>query len=402
MNEYYNNFFQHISPDKYQTYLQFLQLKTGENYKFASTPFFIHRSQYDRLKKITQATVKLLQDTSYQKTVYDVPWFLPQYPMQEQDYFGCVDFHLQPDSEKIIEINLFAPGFSSFMELVEKQFFQTFNCFGNPTASDFEEKLVSALTNNFEHKRVAIVDIDAYNQYNIDEFRYVKKLLAKHNVESSIVPAENVAISKAGNLLYEGNEYARIFNRLISYDWQQHADRLTNYSALYQKNPEMFFTNPFGWQLGDKRILPVMYNLDRQSFNLNRDDVELLSAAVLNTKLLQTFSDLDECIEEFGLPRHVIVKPLDNYAGRGILYKPSNKKLKEIIETDKENYIIQEIFPPGKIPYMKPDGSKTEAKFDVRIVFMNTEVVGAYARSYQGSITNFSRDVGGLTPVIVV
>jgi len=149
-------------------------------------------------------------------------------------------------------------------------------------------------------------------------------------------------------------------------------------------------------------MLPVLNNLSYQSFNMNNRDVELLSKAALKTRHLLEFSSFDECVEEFGLPRRVIVKPLDNYAGRGILYKPSNKKLKEIMEKEKENYIIQEIFSPGKIPYIKPDGNLTDAKFDVRVVFMNAEVVGAYARSYQGSITNFSGEVGGLSPVIVV
>jgi len=402
MHEYYKKFFLQFSAKKYQHYFEALHLETGGNYKFGSTPVFIPRAQYERLKKITDATIRLLQDELYQKSVYDIPWFLPQYPMQKQDYFGCVDFHVQLETEKIIEINLFAPGFSSFMELVENYFFNTFECFGSPTAPGFETKLVTAIKTDFEDMRVAIVDIDAYNQYNINEFGYVKKLLATHKVESCIVPAENADISKTGNLLYEGNQYERIFNRLISFDWQQQTNKLINYSELYKTKPEMFFTNPFGWQLGDKRMLPVLNNLSYQSFNMNNRDVELLSKAALKTRHLLEFSSFDECVEEFGLPRRVIVKPLDNYAGRGILYKPSNKKLKEIMEKEKENYIIQEIFSPGKIPYIKPDGNLTDAKFDVRVVFMNAEVVGAYARSYQGSITNFSGEVGGLSPVIVV
>ncbi|MBC8185321.1 hypothetical protein H8E88_29860 [candidate division KSB1 bacterium] len=402
MQEYYEQFFHQFKRDKYLRYLKYLQPALGKKYKFASTPIFISTAQYDRLTAVTGRIVRLLQDELYQKSVYDITWFLPQYPMQKHDYFGCVDFHIQPDSERIIETNLFAPGFSSFMELIETHFFEIFGYFGEQVSPGFEKELVKAVTKNFEKKQVAIVDIDAYNQYNFDEFKYIKKLLANYDVESCVAPAENVGISETGNLLFEGKEFNRIYNRLITYDWEQHADNVKNYSELFKNNPDMFFTNPFGWKLGDKRILPVLSNLNKQPFGLTKKDVEILSKTVLKTKLLNEFSNLEECVEEFGLPRRVILKPLDNYAGRGILFKPSNKKLKEIIEKEKEKFIIQEIFPAGKIPYIMPDGNITEAKFDVRIVFMNAEVVGAYGRSYQGSITNFSGDVGGIAPVVVV
>jgi len=401
MQEYYSNFFHQFNTDKYLNYLKILQSVLGKNYKFATTPIFIPNAQYDRLITVTGLIVKLLQDELYQKTIYDVPYFLPKFPMEKQDYFGCVDFHIQPDAEKIIEINLFPPGFSSFMELIETYFFEIFGSFGKQISAGFEKELVNAVTKNFEKKQVAIVDINAYNQYNIDEFKYIQKLLAKNSIKSCVAPAEKVEISESGNLLFEEQEYHRIYNRLITYDWEQHADEVRNYTELFKNNPDMFFTNPFGWKLGDKRILPVLSNLHNQPFNLHKNDVEILSNAVLRTQLLNNFTSLEDCVEEFGLPRHVIIKPLDNYAGRGILFKPSNKKLNEIIEKEKEKYIIQEIFPAGKIPYILQDGNITEAKFDVRMIFLNGEIVGAYGRSYQGSITNFSGDVGGFAPVIV-
>jgi len=401
MQEYYKNYFQQFSIEKYQLYLEAVKLETGKNYKFGTTPIFISSAQYSRLENISNSVMRLLQNKLYQKSIYNVPWFLPQHPMQKHDYFGCVDFHIQPDEEKIIEINLFAPGFSGFMELVENKFFESFGLFGDRISSGFERKLVNSVTNDFQHERVAIVDIDAYNQYNIDEFKYIKKMLQNYNVETSVVPAEEVDISKAGNLFFKGNEYTRILNRLIPFDWEQHRDKLINYSELFKNKPGMFFTNPFGWKIGDKRILPVLSNLQNQSFGLSVTDVDILSNAVLKTKQLDEFSNFENCVEEFGLPRRLIVKPIDNYAGRGILFKPSNKKLKEIIEKEKGKYIIQEIFPPGKIPYIMPDKRMNEVKFDVRVVFLNGKVVGAYGRSYQGSITNFSGDVGGFTPIII-
>ena len=402
MQEYYNNFFRQFSLLNYQQYLKVVQDEAGKNYKFATTPVFVSKAQYERLKIITEAIVRLLQNDFYQDSVYKAPWFLPKFLMQTSDYFGCVDFHIQPGAEKIIEINLFPPGFSSFAELVERDFSEFVGDFGKKISTGFEKKLVAAVTNDFESRQIAIVDIDAFNQYNIDEFRYIRKILERCNIKSSIVPAEQAEISDAGNFLADGIEYDRIYNRLIPFDWELNKNKLRNYSELFMKKPGMFFTNPFGWKLGDKAFLPVLSDLNNQSYNLSKKDVKILTNAVLNTKLLNEFSSLEECIDEFGLPRRVIIKPLDTYAGRGILFKPSNKKLKEIIEREKEKYIIQEIFPAGKIPYIKPDGNITEAKFDVRIVFMNAQVVGGYARSYQGSITNFSGDIGGFTPIFIV
>src|ERR1700753_3870316 len=127
MNNYYTQYFEQFTPEKFARYTASLETAIGFQYRFDPSPVILQRGKFERLVAVTNSVVKLLQSSSYQERVTSTPWFLPQNPMRPHDYMGCVDFHITDEAEKIIEVNFCPPGHLAFTELMEDKFLDAFD-----------------------------------------------------------------------------------------------------------------------------------------------------------------------------------------------------------------------------------------------------------------------------------
>ncbi|MEI6221298.1 MAG: hypothetical protein WCP97_00875 [bacterium] len=399
----YQKFYDQYKPECYEQYLQNLSETIGVSYKFSSTPILISSEQWERLRETTTAVLDLLRSSEYQSSIAKQSWFLPVQPLTENDFYGCVDFHLGSDEEKIIEVNFFPPGFSSVAELMERTFIKHFQLPQKGLFEGFEELLISAITDNYSHSKVAVSDISIDQQYTLGEFYYLLKLMQQHGVDAQLCNAERVAISPDGYPVWHNQEFKRVYSRLIPYDWEYSKERLGCYTEMYTKHPEIFFTNPFGWRLADKRFLSVLSTLQDGDYGLDVVSVASIRRATLVTRMLQDFVDLQSVKDCFGSVKNIIVKPVDNFAGHGVLLKPTVGGLERLLSNDKarNNYVVQQLFPADKLRYITDAGKQEPMKYDVRVVFLRGNVVGAYGRVYEGSITNFRSEAGGFAPVLV-
>jgi len=403
MQEYYIQFLKKFSIENYQRLMQELHAAIGYKYKFSTTPVFLKKERFEKLTRITEAVISLLKSPAYQDSVRQNPWFLPIHPLRDDDYFGCVDFHLSDNEEKIIEVNLHPPGYSGFVELLETKFIQSLlNASFTGASSGFEKALIKNISADLAFKRIAIVEIDVQNQHCFGEYQYIKRLLQKQGVDTVTCDAENVKVSESRYLLWDGVEYERILNRVVPSTIRSESKVLRNYIDLYNSRHEIFFINPWGWRLADKNLLTVLTDLDKAAFDLDESLVSLLKSASLETHKLSNFESAGEIKELFGSLKKIVLKPLDNYAGQGIFLKPSNPILDRLLIKQGDEYIVQKLFPAGKLSYITFDGSLTEIKYDVRIIFIQGRVIAGYARLYTGALANFKGENGGLAPIIVI
>jgi hypothetical protein len=364
-------------PSRYQRYVDSLAAAVGHRYPYSTTPLFLPHERLERIFDTARSVVRLLQAPRYQQQAVCEPWFLPWHPVETRDGFGCVDFHLQGDEEKIIEVNWNPPGRFGLLELMERKFLEAFE---TPTLmqlnAGFEKAVVEAATAGDPERRVAIaVNPTASSRDLRPHYRYVESFFLQHGVCARVVFADAVEIDGDGFPVWDGVRYDVVFNLLIARTWLDHPDLFSRYTELFRRRPEVFFPSPYGARLGDKRLLTACHRLEEESFGLAASDVRNLRRAALRAERLSDFQAPAAVVERFGGLHRLVLKPLDNYRGNGVAIQPSRDELAAIFERSRDNYIAHEYFPAQEVPCLTADGAVGSHPFEVRIGFLNGEVM---------------------------
>ncbi|HEX4965994.1 MAG TPA: hypothetical protein VF173_34610 [Thermoanaerobaculia bacterium] len=391
----FDDFQARYRPDRYQRYVDGIAAAIGHRYTYSTTPLFLPQGRLERIFATVRSVVRLLQSPRFQEESAREPWFLPWHPLEKRDYFGCVDFHLRGDEEKIIEVNFNPPGRFGLLELMERTFLEAFEA---PTLlqlnAGFEQAVVAAVTEGDRDRRVAIaVNPTASSRELLPHYRYVESFFLRHGVQARVVFADAVGMDGEGFPVWDGERYDVVLNLLIARTWRDHPVLFAPYTALFQRRPEVFFPSPLGARLGDKRLLAVCHQLAQDSFGLAPADVENLERATLKAWRLTDFRDAREVRERFGGEQNLVLKPLDNYRGNGVVIQPSPDELAAIFAQSRDNYMAHEYFPAEPVPCLTPEGGDGAHPFEVRVGFLNGEV-----RSVRGS-SCINLD---MTPAVVV
>lgn len=399
MNNYYTQYFEQFTAEKFASYTTSLEAAIGFRYRFDPSPVILPRSKFERLVAITNSVVKLLQSPSYQQRVTSTPWFLPQNPMRPHDYLGCVDFHITDEAEKIIEVNFCPPGHLAFTELMEDKFLDAFHLpFASRTNEGFEQRLVETVTDAYRCRRIAIaVNHTAVSQFHYAHYKYFEQIFARYGVEATVRYAYAVEFDEEDYPVWEGVRYERIFNLVIPRIWEDNQQLFSQYTRAYELHPELFVINPLGWRLGNKKFLTAAYNLGRESFGLGEEDVARITGAALKSHLLSDFETPEQVLAEYGGERGLVLKPLANYKANGLFIQPTRRQLEQVFKDDRDGYVVQEFFLPRQIPCIAADGSTYANAFEVRMHFLGGEYCGV--RGYFFTELSLPDDN---TPVLVV
>jgi len=396
VREHYDAFFRQFTPERHRQYVSGLEEAIGPHiYRFATTPLFLAEERYARLVEITNAVVKLLAAPGYQELVTSTPWFMAQYPLQTSDYFGCVDFHVSEEGEKIIEVNFCPPGHVGLTEMFERRFHEAFDLASARRMNEgFEQAFVDRVTDHGRHGRVAIaVNHGVRSKNYFPHYRYVAQIFAEHGIDARLVYAKDVELDADSRPSWNGERFDRIFNLVIPRNMQYEPEPFERYMEAFRAHPEVFFPNPLGWKLATKAFLTVCSNLGSESFGIAKEDREWIESATLETHRLSEFRDAGEV----GDPSNVVLKPLDDYHARGVFIRPSAEQLERVFADDRDRYVVQRYFPNDELPYISPEGEMGTHHHSVRVGFVDGRAFSV--RSY-----GYTDPLGWdeITPVVVV
>lgn len=411
VEECYQEYFSKYSLENYQKFVERVSKTIGHDYKLNNVPLFLSKDRFDRLTATANSVVKFLQSPLYHKKVTSTDWFLPQNPMQLTDYFGDIELHISDCEEKIMEINFNPPGLVGLLELLESSFLEAFGL--TPVLrvnQGFEKLFAETISENYKYKKIAIgiSHLTSSSPY-YPHYKYFEQILDKYGIEGKVFYARDVALGKENLFIWNKEQFERIFNLLIVKVWQDRPKAFSNYTKAYKSHPEKFFLNPLGWKLGNKSVLPILYNLRNESFGLPVEDIENIKRCSLKTHLLSDFKTPEDLLQEFGSQEQIVLKPLNNYQAKGVEIKPNFETIKTIFEKQKDNYIAQQYFAPGRLPTLpstlssksafseSTNNLNLERHFSLRIGFFNGKSFGARAYTFTSPPT-----YGALMPVVVV
>lgn len=404
MNEqvqpHYDAFFRRFTPERYQRYVSGLEETLGPHtYRFATTPLFLPRERFARLAEITNSVVTLLASPRYQEIVTSTPWFMAQYPLQPSDYFGCIDYHVSDEGEKLIEVNFCPPGHVGLTEMFERRFHEAFDLGDARRMNDgFEETLVRLVTDDGRHGRVAIaVNHGVRSRNYVPHYRYVERIFAAHGVDATLVYAKDVELDAGSRPAWNGERFDRIFNLVIPRNMQYEPEPFERYIEAFRVHPALFYPNPLGWKLATKAFLTVCSDLGRDDFGLAGEDRERIESATLETHLLSRFGSAGEVAEHFGGAANVVLKPLDDYHARGVFIAPSAEELERVFAGKRQQYVVQRFFPAGSAPCISPVGDVKTYHHSVRVGFVAGKAFSVRSYGYTDPLA-----WDEITPVVVV
>jgi hypothetical protein len=400
MQRHYDAFFRQFTAERYRRYVSGLEEAIGPNiYKFATTPFFLSGQRFARLADITNSVVKLLAAPRYQERITSTPWFMAQYPLQTSDYFGCVDFHVSDEGEKIIEVNFCPPGHVGLTEMFERRFFEAFDLGpSRPMNEGFENALVRLVTENGAHGKVAIaVNHTTRSKNYVPHYKYVERIFAEHGVDARLLYAKDVELDAGSRPTWNGESFDRIFNLVIPRIIQYEPEPFGRYKEAFRAHPALFFPNPLGWKLATKAFLTVCSDLSNESFGIAAEDRERIGSATLETHHLTRFGSSGEVADHFGGPSNVVLKPLDDYHARGVFISPSTEQLESVFANERHRYVVQRCFPSGSMPRISPEGAIGTYHCSVRVGFVDGKAFSVRSYSYTDPL-----GWDEITPVVIV
>lgn len=396
----YDAFFRQFTAERYRRYVGGIEEVLGPHiYRFATTPLFLAEEQYARLVDITSSVLRLLAAPRYQEMVTRTPWFMAQYPLQTADYFGCVDFHVAGDAEKIIEVNFCPPGHVGLTEMFERRFHEAFDLGTTRRMNEgFDEALVRLVTENGRHTKVAMAVNHMVRSRNyFPHYRYIARIFAEHDVDARLVYAKDVELDADGRPSWNGERFDRIFNLVIPRNMQYEPEPFERYMEVFRSNPAMFYPNPLGWKLATKAFLTVCSNLSSESFGIAKEDQERIESATLEAHQLSRFHSAGEIADHFGGTSNIVLKPVDDYHARGVFIAPPMDQLQRVFEHSRDRYVAHRYFAAEEMPRISPDGEMGTYRHSVRIGFVDGRVFSARSYSYTDPL-----GWDEITPVVIV
>lgn len=385
VGRHYDAFFRQFTAERYRRYVSGIEETLGPHiYRFATTPLFLPEERFARLVDITNSVLRLLGAPRYQEMVTRTPWFMAQYPLQISDYFGCVDFHVGGDAEKIIEVNFCPPGHVGLTEMFERRFFEAFDLgSARPMNEGFEKILVRLVTENGRHKKVAIaVNHTVRSENYVPHYRHIVRIFAAHNVDARLLYAKDVELDADSRPTWNGERFDRIFNLVIPRNMQYEPEPFERYLEAFRSHPTLFFPNPLGWKLATKAFLTVCSDLSSENFGIAKEDQERIESATLETHHLSRFRSASEVADHFGGASNVVLKPLDDYHARGVFIGPSAEQLERVFADDRQRYVVQRYFPSDGMPRISPEGDIGMYHHSVRVGFVDGRAFGVRSYSY--------------------
>lgn len=341
-----------FTEEKYKALLAFLERKhPGDiGFRVAETPVFLSRDFKDKLIEAAESIWEFLRNDYVQDRIqnavplhYAVPEQVRPCEMVSFDFGICLDENGEYIPQ-LIEFQGFPTLF--YWQLLEAQAYRQVyglpdnltNFFNGYDDATYLQLLRDIILNGHQPENVVLLDILPEKQKTRIDFKLTEDHLGIRTVDISELYEEDnrVFYSRDGVKTH----VARIYNRMIFDDFEQHKDRLSHYLDFTKNLDVEWLPHPSWFFRYSKYAMPL-----------------LAGKYVPETHFLNELQEMPPDLENY------VLKPLFSFAGQGV-----------IIDVTKEN--IDRIEEPGqwilqkKVTYAPsvdtPDG---RAKCEIRLMF---------------------------------
>ena len=349
-----------FTPEKYAALLRSLDERTGTHVQFriAETPcFFAHETLQALVKAGTELTSQLLCNKEYMRASdAAIP---SQYCVPNQGarpHFMTVDFGFVRDSAgdlqpKLVEMQAF-PSIFGYQPLLAEEYKRIFELPGNlehylggHDETSYWATMREIIVGDHAPENVILAEIDPEQQKTLPDFRMHERHLGIRTVDVA-------RLIKQGNRLFhkaEGGRLVaveRIYNRaivdeLVRKDVQLPFDYRDELDVEWAGHPNWYFrVSKFSIPFLDHPSVPSAVFLDRWFDGEGRDKLPVDRA-------------------------NWILKPLYSFAGKGILFEPTDADLAAIPRNERSQYLLQERV--RFVPTIETPEGPTQA--EVRILY---------------------------------
>jgi hypothetical protein len=381
-------------------------LKATRPHLFSNTSVFLSQKDFDQLTHFSQVLEKTIQNSTFQSMVLSYAPEIAQKASLQKGVFMGLDFHLNEDGPKLIEINTNAGGayLNLLLARAHVSCCQEMNEVVQPSGkfSQMEEEFYEMFMQEWklQHpeqklKKLAIVDDAPANQYLFPEFLLFQKLLSQQGVKVLIVDGSEFKFEN-GKLTHENETIDLIYNRLTDFYLEDEKHRAIKDAYLGQA--VVLTPNPHHHALyAHKANLTLLSDAEKLSlFGLSPEEQQLLLSALPQT-IMVTENNADTLWSQRA---SWFFKPVRGYGSKAT-YRGDKLTTRVWGEIKQSSYVAQRLIPPAK-RIVRIGESTNDLKNDIRLYTYGGKVQLMCARLYEGQTTNFRTEGGGFAPVLIV
>lgn len=370
---------------------------------FSQTATFISPAQWQQLKTLVQAVMRVTALPHYQQQVLNKAPAIAQAPSATAGVFMGFDFHISDAGPQIIEINTNAGGAFLNAALLSAQTACCNAAGALPVllSPQLDEEFVAMFKQEWQLARrekplrcIAIVDEKPSAQFLYPEFLLAQSVFERAGIKTLIADPRELQLLD-GQLCYQNQVIDLVYNRLTDFSLKQPNNILLR--NAYEQNAIVLTPNPHHHALyADKRNLAVLSSETiLRKFGASDEDIKILLAGIPRTRLVS----VDNAEHLWQERKQLFFKPATGYGSKAAYRgdKITKRVWDEILQGD---YVAQQQVPPSERGILV-DEEKTSLKMDIRAYVYAGEIQLLAARLYQGQTTNFRTQGGGFAPVFI-
>lgn len=349
-----------FTPEKYAALLRLLDERTGTRVQFrvAETPCFFQARTLDELVRVgTELTFQLLGNTAYLRAsdaAIPAAFCVPGQDLHP--HFMTVDFGFTRDSAgqlqpKLVEMQAF-PSIYGYQPLLAETYKEIFDLdpalrhyLGEHDEAGYWATLRGIIVGEHSPENVVLAEIEPEQQKTLPDFRMHAQHLGIRIVDVAKL------VKQGKQLFYVGDDdhlvhIERIYNRaivdeLVRKDVRLPFDYRDELDVEWAGHPNWYFRiSKFSIPFLEHASVPAAVFLDRWLDGEGRDK----------------------------LPpdrKNWVLKPLYSFAGKGILFNPTDADLQAVAKNERSDYLLQERMQ--FVPTINTPEGPTQA--EVRILY---------------------------------
>lgn len=347
------------------------------------------RSVLDQAQNIVSDIHRLTHSPNYMKRVENDVHTLDCKVTPLTPLLCSLDVHVTPTNDlKIIEINTNASGYLINVANAEARGLRTFaNAF-----TDIQNNFKNTIASPKAEGLVAIVDEVPEKQRLYIEFLMYQQMIRNNlDRECVILDPSQITADTDGSLFFGNKKISGIYNRHTDFYLRQ----LPILRNAHNTNHVLLSPHPWGYStLADKSRMVDIQN-PNWCAELDIQTYPALAKALLKTIPFSNFSSADELWQN----RHdYFFKPSDSFGSKSV-YNGKSISRKKFDEIYSPGMLAQET-APAPVHTFSEGSSHHTLKYDLRFFFFEDRIQLAYARLYEGQLTNLQSPFGGHAPLV--